>query len=331
MHHLRLGVAREWDEFPEQAEGAALELAFDASASGSERTLRLRHRDLKQSWCVQVNGRAIACLPPDEADTISYVAIPPGTLRDGRNDLRISSSGAAPDDVLIGDVRVIDRPRADVMTDATVDVSVHEQPGGHAIPSRITVADEHGALVSLGNVSDATHAVRPGVVYSATGTARLRLPAGRYLISAGRGFEYGVDRVAVDLAKGATASHRLTIRREVDTRGWAAMDTHVHTATFARHGDATIDERMLTLAGEGIELPVSSEHNTRVDFDAGARAAGVRRYFTPVLGTEVTTPALGHFNVFPIPPQGRAIEQRSPDWARLHESIEAAAERPSSC
>ena len=311
MHHLRLGVAREWDEFPEQAEAAALVLAFDASASGNERTVRLRHRDLKQSWCVQVNGREVACLPPDEADTISYLAVPPGTLTDGRNELRISSRGAAPDDVLIGDVTVIDRPRADVMAEATVDVSVHEQPGGHAVPSRITVADEHGTLVSLGNVTDATHAVRPGVVYTATGAARLRLPAGRYVISAGRGFEYGVDRVAVDLAKGATASHRLTIRREVDTSGWAAMDTHVHTATFARHGDATIDERMLTIAGEGIELPVSSEHNTRVDFDASARAAGVRRYFTPVLGTEVTTPALGHFNVFPIPPQGRAIEQRS--------------------
>ena len=33
MHHLRLGVAREWDEFPEQAEAAALVLAFDASAN----------------------------------------------------------------------------------------------------------------------------------------------------------------------------------------------------------------------------------------------------------------------------------------------------------
>jgi hypothetical protein len=328
MHHLRLGDAREWDEFPERAEAAALVLPFDASASRSERTLRLRHRDLKQSWCVQVNGREVACLPPDEADTISYVAIPPGTLTDGRNQLRIASGGAAPDDVLIGDVTIIDRPRTEVTADATVDVSVHEQPGGEAIPSRITVTDEHGALVSLGNVTDATHAVRPGVVYSGTGAVRLLLPAGRYVIHAGRGFEYGVDRVAVDLAKGATASHRLTIRREVETSGWAAMDTHVHTATFARHGDATIDERMLTIAGEGIELPVSSEHDTRIDFDAGARAAGVRRYFTPVLGTEVTTPALGHFNVFPIPPQGRAIDQRSTDWATLRESIETAARRP---
>jgi hypothetical protein len=328
MHHLRLGDAREWDEFPEQAEAAALVLPFDESANRNERTLRLRHSDLKQSWCVQVNGRAVACLPPDETDTISYLAIPPGTLTDGRNELRISGSGTAPDDVLIGDVRIIDRRKAEVTTEATVDVSVHEQPGGQAIPSRITVADEHGALVSLGNVTDATHAVRPGVVYSATGTARLQLPAGRYVIAAGRGFEYGVDRAAVDLALGATASHRLTIRREVDTSGWAAMDTHVHTGTFARHGDATIDERMLTLAGEGIELPVSSEHNTRVDFDAAARAAGVRRYFTPVLGTEVTTPALGHFNVFPIARQGPDIDQRSADWARLRESMGGAARRP---
>ncbi len=328
MHHLRSGVAREWASFPAQAEGAELVLAFDATANLHERTVRLRHRDVKQSWRVQVNGSEIARLPLDEADTITYWAIPPARLRDGTNELRIQGSGAASDDVLIGQISVIDRPRAQVLADATVDISVREEPGGYAVPSRITVAGEDGALVSLGNVTDATHAVRPGVVYSATGAVRLTLPAGRYVIYAGRGFEYSVDRIVVDLARGATASHRLAIRREVDTTGWAAMDTHVHTATFARHGDATIDERMLTLAGEGIELPVSAEHNTRVDFEARARATAVRQYFTPVLGTEVTTPALGHFNVFPIPPDGRDIDQRSPDWVRLRQSIAAAAERP---
>ena len=82
---------------------------------------------------------------------------------------------------------------------------------------------------------------------------------------------------------------------------------------------------MLTLAGEGIELPVSSEHNTRVEFEAAARAAGVQRTFTPILGTEVTTAALGHFNVFPVLPRGRAIEERATDWAALRASIDAAA------
>jgi hypothetical protein len=128
--------------------------------------------------------------------------------------------------------------------------------------------------------------------------------------------------------KGSHASRKLTIRREVETPGWAAMDAHVHTGTFAHYGDAGIDERMLTIAGEGIELPVSTEHNTRVDFDARARDAGVRQHFTPVVGSEVTTPSIGHFNVFPIPPDGNPIDQVAPDWRRLGEVIARVAAEP---
>jgi hypothetical protein len=60
---------------------------------------------------------------------------------------------------------LIDRPREQLLSEATVDVSVHEAPDGRAIPSRITVVDVHGTLVSLGNVSGPQQAVRPGVVY----------------------------------------------------------------------------------------------------------------------------------------------------------------------
>ena len=333
MHHLRLGDAREWSDFPATAEGPALVVPFDASSTPGERTLRLRHRDVKSDWRVRINGAEIARLPADEADTVSYWPVAPGTVTAGRNELRIdgvapASAAASSDDILIGEIRLIDRPRRDVLAEATVDISVRESPAEVSIPSRITVTDERGALVSLGNASDGDQAVRPGVVYSRTGNARLRLPAGRYVIYAGRGFEYGVDRVQVDVARGQAVARRLTIRREVDTPGWAAMDTHVHTATFARHGDASIEERMLTLAGEGIELPVSSEHNTRVDFEARAVKAGVRQYFTPILGTEVTTPALGHFNVFPVPDGGAVIDQRAADWTRLAESIAALTPRP---
>ena len=327
MHHLRSGAEREWAEFPAQAEGAELVLAFQAQPNPSEYTLRLRHRDVKQTWRVLLNGREIAQLPADEADMITCWAVPAGTLRAGANELRIHGSGAASDDVSIGQATLLDRPRQQVLSEATVDVSVHEAPGGRAIPARVTVADAQGTLVSPANVSGPDHAVRPGVVYSRTGAVRLRLPAGRYVIHAGRGFEYSVASVEVDLARGAHASRRLTIRREVDTAGWAAMDTHVHTGTFARHGDAAAGERMLTIAGEGIELPISTEHNTRIDFDALARQAGLRTRFTPVAGMEVTTPALGHFNVFPIRPDS-PVDQRAADWRRLREAIAGAASEP---
>jgi hypothetical protein len=328
MHHLRSGTEREWAEFPEQAEGTELVLAFQATPNQHEQTLRLRHRDLKQQWRVLLNGNEIARLPLDEADTITHWVVPAGALRQGRNEVRIHCAATASDDVSIGQVTLIGRHREQVLSDATVDVSVRENPGGRAIPSRITVVDENGTLVSLGNASGPQHAVRPGVVYTGTGAARLKLPAGRYVIYAGRGFEYSVAGATVDLAKGATVSRRLTIRREVDTAGWAAMDTHVHTGTFARHGDAAVGERMLTIAGEGIELPVSAEHNMLVDFDAPAREAGVRGHFTPVTGTEVTTPSIGHFNVFPIRGDATAVDHRAPDWVRLRQAIGSAAAEP---
>ena len=328
MHHVRSHEDREWAEFPPKAEATALVLPFDATVNRSESTLRLRHRDLKQSWRVLVNGKEIARLPLDESDMITYWPVPPGTLRDGRNELRIDCTGTRSDDVTIGEATLIDRAAKAVLTEATVDVSVTEEPGGRGTPSRITIANEHGTLVSVGTMSGPEHAVRPGIVYSRTGAVRLKLPGGRYVIYAGRGFEYSVASARVDLAPGSSVSMRLSIRREVDTAGWAAMDTHVHTGTFARHGDALIAERMLTIAGEGIELPVSAEHNTLVSFDDEARHAGVREHFTPILGSEVTTPSIGHFNVFPIPARRTPIDHRAPDWDRLGTGIRDVAGAP---
>ena len=328
MHHLRSGIEREWAEFSQQAEGRELALAFDASANAAEHTLRLRHRDVKQPWRVSLNGKEIARLPLDEADTVSYLAVPPGTLRQGANELRIHSTGNASDDVMIGEVSLIDRPAAALLSEATVDVSVSLGPGGRTTPGRITVVNQQGARVAMGDAAGPQQAARPGVVYTGSGAARLRLPAGRYAIYAGRGFEYSVARADVDLAPGSHVSRRLSLRREVDTTGWAAMDTHVHTGTFAKHGDAAIAERMLTIAGEGVELPVSTEHNMFVDFDKYAREAGVRQYFTPILGSEVTTPSRGHFNVFPVPADRAPIDERAADWTRLRESIAGAAPAP---
>src|SRR3712207_3117274 len=69
MHHLRHGLLREWDEFPEHAEASQLRLTFTARANDAERTLRLRHRDLHHPWAVHVNGKEIARLPPEDNAT----------------------------------------------------------------------------------------------------------------------------------------------------------------------------------------------------------------------------------------------------------------------
>ncbi len=112
---------------------------------------------------------------------------------------------------------------------------------------------------------------------TSTGSARIGVPAGRYTIYAGRGFEYSLDSTEVTLAAGETLRRRLSIRREVPTECYVACDTHVHTLTHSGHGDASVQERMITLAAEGIELPIATDHNVHIDhrlFDWEPRIIG---------------------------------------------------------
>src|SRR5690606_34345266 len=110
-------------------------------------------------------------------------------------------------------------------------------------------------------------------------------------------FEYGVDSVHLELDAGDQIEKALRIRREVPTEGWVSSDIYIHTLTHSGHGDATLEDRAITIAGEGIELPVLTDHNINVDLTPTVKTLGLDRYFTPVTGNEVTT-RVGHFNVF---------------------------------
>ena len=204
LHHLRHGDQREWDDFPEKAESDQLRLVFNAKPNAAEKTLSLRHRDLRHVWKIALNGNDLARLPQDDNAMVSLIAAPPGGLRDGANELRIvcTEKGTEADDVEVGDVALLDQARKDLLSQASVDVSVVDADSSKAIPCRLTIVDARGAMMPLGNESENGVAVRPGVVYTATGRASLRLPAGKYTLYAGRGFEWGIDSVQLDLKAG---------------------------------------------------------------------------------------------------------------------------------
>jgi hypothetical protein len=215
------------------------------------------------------------------------------------------------------------RPLADVLSDAAVELHIFDatKPSDRVpTPCRITMVNAEGTLVTTAARSTDTLAARPGVIYTATGHAKFGMPAGNYTIYAGRGFEYDVDSVRLSLAPGDVVQKALAIRRQVPTDGYVSCDTHIHTLTFSGHGDATIDERVVTIAGEGIELPIATDHNRQVDLGAACRRQGVETYFTPVVGNEVTTP-VGHFNIFPVAANGRVPEFQINDGNAIMESI----------
>ncbi|MGZ0174726.1 MAG: CehA/McbA family metallohydrolase, partial [Planctomycetales bacterium] len=188
------------------------------------------------------------------------------------------------------------------------------------VPCRITILNSDGSLQECVAESEKQVAFRPGTVYASNRPVKILLPAGEYRVLIGRGFEYSLAERQVSVPEGSTQKLAVSIDREVDTEGWVACDTHVHTLTHSGHGDSTVQERMVTLAGEGIELPIATDHNVHIDHRPFAKEAGVDRYFTPVIGNEVTT-KIGHFNIFPVKPGANLPNHKLTDWDEIADSI----------
>ncbi len=313
MHHLGEAGDPEWEEFRGVGtEGRNFKWHFTARKNTAEWTLFVRQRDVKVPWRLRLNGQNFTNLFLSEDDLVSAFAIPAGRLVEGTNTLETVAPKER-DDIEIGDFRIDPRPLGEALREGSVRVRVRE--GTSPLPARLTIVDKNGSLFPAW-VEARNAAVRPGVAYVGEGEATLHLPRGDYTVYAGRGFEYGVSTQRVTITGGAATGLEFELRREVSTPGWVACDTHVHTFTYSGHGDASAEERAITLAGEGIELPIATDHNVVIDLAAPARATGMDRFFTPVPGAEVTT-SHAHFNVFPITPGSKAPNFRIADWPEL--------------
>jgi hypothetical protein len=313
---------REWaDADPRPIEGVRYEKTFTASANERPRLLSIRQEGVKRNWGIFLNDRKLGTLVPDETTLEPLVEVPAGTLRAGDNVLRLEPA-KEPDDIVIGPIALIDATRPEWFAGGTVTVAVTDAANGRPLPCRLTVTRPDGTLVALDATPENEVAVRTGVVYTRQGKAALSLPAGDYEILAGRGFEWGLAKAKVRVAEGSSQDLALSLVREVDTSGWIAVDSHIHTLTHSGHGDATLRERILTIAGEGIELAIATEHNHHADYAPAAEAAGLAGEFATVVGNEVTTKQ-GHFNAFPIEPGAPVVNHLETDWAKLLPAIRA--------
>ena len=220
MLHLRIDAPREWREFPVRPDAACIELSFSSTRNATPGSLRLRQQDVKQAWLVSVNDHKLGQLRVDENDMIVYFVVPPGVLITGKNQLRVAQDlrrRSVADDVRVGEIVLDDRPVESVLGAAMVTVVVTDHASGQPSPARITVLRDGKVMQSVGAKSAIHLAVRPGVVYTSTGSAKFGLPTGRYTIQAGRGFEYSLASQDLHVQRGVDQTIELTIQRQVDT------------------------------------------------------------------------------------------------------------------
>lgn len=322
--HLGDTVVKDWPETTAEPEGLKLELRFDARSNPAEVVLAIQQRDVSSPWKLRLNDQLVATLKRNGEPRLFYYPVPPGTLRNGQNTLTIDSGGT--DDIVVGPIALHDRPLAEVLDLQQVTLSVADARSGEPVPARITITDLQNELVEIFNAFTNETAVRQGLLYSRGVETWIKLPRGEYFVYATRGMEWSRAQARISVRKDQVARADLRIEREVDTAGFIAADTHIHTLTYSGHGDASMEERMLTLAGEGVELAIATDHNHNTDYRPTQEKMAVSQYFTSVTGNEVTT-AIGHINAFPLDPKASPPNHKLGSWVQLVDDMRAKGAR----
>jgi len=151
--------------------------------------------------------------------------------------------------------------------------------------------------------------------FTSEGLVELQVRPGEYDVVSSRGPEYDTQttRVSVGPAQSVSVDH--VLHHIVDTRGWMALDSHIHSRKSI-DSDMSLDERVAALAAEGLELVVSTDHNYVTDYSPFVARNNLNRWLHPTVGLEMTTLESGHFNGFPLRYEVGPITHGSFEWAR---------------
>jgi hypothetical protein len=196
---------------------------------------------------------------------------------------------------------------------------------GQPLAGRLTFVGKEGPRALLfpnTQVRPLDLAVRNNVVYSLSGAGAIRVPVGEYMVYATCGLEWSRAEQRVKLAVDDDVALAFELAHEVDTRGWVSGDFHLHTYTHSGHGDANLNERVISLIGEGVEFAVATDHNHNTDYAPVVRELGAEARITSVVGNEISSP-IGHMNAFPLDAARPVVNQRLRDANELFRLIRA--------
>lgn len=183
---------------------------------------------------------------------------------------------------------------------ATINFKILHESNQQPMPAKMVIL-QNGAPFHHQLESTITLACREHTIYTATGTGSFQLPAGQYEIWFGKGMEYSIDTQNHHFEAGKTYEIQAVLRQEINTDGFVGGDMHLHTYTFSGHGDATVEERLISCAAEGLEWAVSTDHNYVLDYAPYMDTLGLTGWMATSVGNEVST-GIGHFNTYPLDP-----------------------------
>jgi hypothetical protein len=206
-----------------------------------------------------------------------------------------------------------------LMPAGSIHVVATEEGSGRALPVRVQVIPEDDSLLAnlAGSFGEQTPRYgRLHTVFPTTGDITLPAPVGNYRVVVSRGYEYELSDTSVTVTANNTSMVAASLRRSVESPNVQCGDFHIHTR---RSPDAPDDARykLSALIGDGLEIPVRSDHEFVGDFADLLRELNLESWAYPVPSIELTTFTYGHFGVVPFPRDPAARNGGSPPWANL--------------
>ncbi|MBX3128771.1 MAG: CehA/McbA family metallohydrolase [Polyangiaceae bacterium] len=294
LAHLALGDVVKWGNVDYFVEGVGrTKPTFSGKGrwvgrrgAGGDLLLRtLESRPLSVSYKSRHHG-----LAPEIRADYGGASLQPGATLRVRRELSQEPLAVAPR---------AERPGATLIVDLT-------DENGRPLPAKLSFRGKAGTTdPDFGNDGDETGAGR--FAWSGTGRFVRTLPAGRYDVLGTSGIERDAARFDVVIEPGQNVFVSGTLPRVVTTPGWLSADLHLHQAPSV-DADIGLPTRLVSIAAEGVEVAVASDHFAVTDFAPElsgllTRGAIARRLLT-IVGSEVSTVGnrFGHFNLFPMRP-----------------------------
>ncbi|UCD85847.1 MAG: CehA/McbA family metallohydrolase [Deltaproteobacteria bacterium] len=134
-------------------------------------------------------------------------------------------------------------------------------------------------------------------IYSTTGYGDVELAPNDYWVTVTRGYEYTTYGGPATIHSNSATSLEVSIERVVNTIGFLSVDTHMHAGPSADNY-ISIPDRIASVASEGLEVAVSTDHEFVGSWQSGIDETGLWQWVATVVGQEVTTPIPGHMNIY---------------------------------
>ena len=197
---------------------------------------------------------------------------------------------------------------------ATIEVKATDSVTGEPLPVRVQVIPTSApvpAPAAFGLREEANG--RLWQEFAVTGQAVLPVPPGEHRVVVSRGYEYELLDTPVTADPATPVVVEAKLQRSVDTSGVMCADFHIHSFYSADSSDPA-DEKVKGAIVDGLDIPVSSEHEWIIDFQPIIQRLGLTKWAFGMPSEELTTFTWGHFGVVPIYPREDAPNNGAVDW-----------------